>query len=81
MDVALPRMRGQETCPVGALEAWLRRVKTQCGPVFRRITGAGTIEDRLTGEGVYKILRARAAAANLTVAETERLSPHGLRTG
>ncbi|HET6239654.1 MAG TPA: hypothetical protein VFE41_32560, partial [Acetobacteraceae bacterium] len=24
-DVALPRMRGEETCPVRALEDWLRR--------------------------------------------------------
>ena len=81
VDVALPRMRGEETCPVGALEAWLRRAKIRRGPVFRRITAAGTIEGRLTGDGVYKILRARAAAAKLTVAATERLSPHGLRAG
>jgi integrase len=79
--VALPRMRGEETCPVGALEAWLRRAKIRRGPVFRRITAVGTIEGRLTGDGVYKILRVRAAAAKLTVAETERLSPHGLRAG
>jgi integrase len=80
-DVALPRMRGEETCPVGALEAWLRRAKIRRGPVFRRITAAGTIEGRLTGDGVYKILKARAAAAKLTVPDTERLSPHGLRAG
>ena len=81
VDVALPRMRGEETCPVAALEAWLRRARIRRGPVFRRITAAGTIEGRLTGDGVYKILRARAAAAKLTVSEGERLSPHGLRAG
>jgi integrase len=80
-DVALPRMRGTETCPVRALEAWLRRARIRRGPVFRRITAAGTIEGRLTGDGVYKILRVRAGAAKLTVAATERLSPHGLRAG
>jgi integrase len=80
-DVALPRTRGEETCPVRALEDWLRRAKIKRGPVFRRVTAAGTIEDRLTGDGVYKILRARAAAAQLTVHATERLSPHGLRAG
>lgn len=80
-DVALPRARGTETCPVRALETWLRRAKIRCGPVFRRVTAAGTIEGRLTGDGVYKILRARAAAAKLTVHPTERLSPHGLRAG
>ena len=81
VDIALPRMRGEETCPVGALEAWLRRAKIRRGPVFRRITAAGTIEGRLTGDGVYKILQVRAFAAKLTVAPTERLSPHGLRAG
>jgi integrase len=49
--------------------------------VFRRITAVGTIEGRLTGDGVYNLLQARAAAAKLTVAATERLSPHGLRAG
>jgi hypothetical protein len=49
--------------------------------VFRRITAAGTIEGRLTGDGVYKILRVRAAAAKLTVAATEQLLPHGYRAG
>ena len=81
-DVGLPRTRGEDTCPVAALEAWLRRTRICRGPVFRRITAAGTIEGRLTGDGVYKILRVRAAAAQLTVSETERLSsPHGLRAG
>ena len=80
-DVALPRTRGEDTCPVAALEAWLRRARIRRGPVFRRITAAGTIEGRLTGDGVYKILHVRAAAAQLTVSETERLSPHGLRAG
>ena len=50
-----------------ALEAWLRRARIRRGPVFRRITAAGTIEGRLTGDGVYKILQVRAAAAKLTV--------------
>ena len=79
-DVALPRTGG-ETCPVRALEEWLRRAKIRRGPVFRRITSSGTLEGRLTGDGVYKILRTRAAAAKLTVPATERLSPHGLRAG
>jgi integrase len=80
-DVVLPRRRGQASCPVRALEEWLLRASIRRGPVFRRLTAAGTIEGRLTGDGVYKILRARAAAAKLTVAATERLSPHGLRAG
>ncbi len=85
-DVTLPRMRGtdsgaSDTCPVRALEAWLRRGKIRRGAVFRGITVHGTMEERLTGAGVRHILLSRAAMAKLTVHASERLSPHGLRAG
>ena len=55
-DVTLPRMRGadkaaSDTCPVRALEAWLRRAKIRRGSVFRSVTRDGTLEERLTGAG------------------------------
>jgi len=80
-DVVIARGTHPETCPVRAMEAWLRRAGIDYGAVFRRLTAAGTIEGRLTGNGVWKILRRRAQAAGLTVEATERLSPHGLRAG
>lgn len=80
-DVTLPRMRGEDTCPVRALEAWLSRGRIRRGPVFRSITRHGTIEDRLSPGGVRLILLRRAALAKLTVHPNERLSPHGLRAG
>ncbi len=80
-DVSIARGSRPQTCPVRAMEAWLRRSGIAYGPVFRRITAGGRMEDRLTGNGVWKILRRRAAAADLTVPEGERLSPHGLRAG
>jgi integrase len=80
-DVVIPRGAHPETCPARAMEAWLRRSGIAYGAVFRRITAPGTIEARLTGNGVWKILRRRASAAGLTVDDTERLSPHGLRAG
>ena len=51
------------------------------GAVFRRLTASGTIEGGLTGNGVWKSLRRRAALAGLAVDDGERLSPHGLRAG
>jgi integrase len=80
-DVVIAHGAHLETCPVRAMEAWLRRAGIDYGAVFRRITAAGTIEGRLTGNGVWKILRRRAGAAGLVVDATERLSPHGLRAG
>ena len=85
-DVNLPRMRSgdsaaSDTCPVRALEAWLRRAKIRRGAVFRSVTAHGTLEERLTGAGVRHILLSRAKLAKLTVHASERLSPHGLRAG
>ena len=85
-DVTLPRMRGadsaaSDTCPVRALETWLRQAKIRRGAVFRGVTAHGTLEERLSGGGVRHILLRRAATAKLTVHASERLSPHGLRAG
>jgi integrase len=80
-NVTLPRMRGDDTCPVRALERWLTQARITRGPVFRGITAHGTIETRLSPDGVRKILLRRAALAKLTVHPSERLSPHGLRAG
>ncbi|MGH2928449.1 MAG: tyrosine-type recombinase/integrase [Solirubrobacteraceae bacterium] len=80
-DVVAPKGGHRETCPVRAMEAWLARSQIAYGAVFRRLTSSGTIEGRLTGNGVWKILRRRAKQAELTVDASERLSPHGLRAG
>ena len=63
VDVTLPRMRdartdaASETCPVRALESWLRRAKIRRGPVFRAISVHGHLEAGLTARGVHTILR------------------------
>jgi integrase len=70
-----------DTCPVRAVQAWITHSGITDGRIFRALTAAGTIRSGLTGNGVWKILRRRAALAGLTVHETERLSPHGFRAG
>ncbi|MXP64744.1 integrase [Roseomonas sp. M0104] len=79
--LGIPRGLNPLTCPVRAVEQWLRRARIDYGAVFRRVTAAGTMEDRLSPQGVWRILRRRAAIAGLTVHASERLSPHGLRAG
>ena len=75
--------RGMEAplCAVRAMEAWLHRAGIGYGPVFPRIAAAGTLEDRLTGNGVWRILRRRAALAGLDGPTGERVSPQALRKG
>jgi integrase len=79
--VGVPRGLNPLTCPVRAMERWLRRARIEYGAVFRRISAGGALEARLGDQGVWKILRSRAAIAGLAVDGTERLSPHGLRAG
>jgi integrase len=80
-DLGIPRGLNPLTCPVRAVEQWLQRTRIEYGAVFRRVTAAGTLEDRLSPQGVWRILRRRAEMARLVVDERERLSPHGLRAG
>nr|WP_245215007.1 tyrosine-type recombinase/integrase [Pararoseomonas indoligenes] len=79
--IGIPRGLNPLSCPVRAMEEWLRRTRIEWGPVFRRLSPGGALEDRLSPQGVWKILRRRAEMARLMVDETERLSPHGLRAG
>lgn len=80
-EVGVTPGRREDTCPVRALQAWLRRGGIAQGALFRGLGATGALRGRLTGNGVWKILRRRAALAGLTVPDGERLSPHGFRAG
>jgi len=80
-EVGVTPGRQEDTCPVRALQAWLRRAGISEGAVFRGLSAQGRLRSRLTGNGVWKILRRRAALAGLAVPDGERLSPHGFRAG
>ncbi|UFN51613.1 site-specific integrase (plasmid) [Roseomonas sp. OT10] len=80
-SLGIPRGLNPLTCPVRAMEEWLRRSRIPYGAVFRRLSSRGALEGRLTGNGVWRILRRRAEIAGISVEEGERLSPHGLRAG
>ncbi len=77
-EIVVAREADVALCAVRALEAWLHRAGIGYGSVFLRITAAGSLEGRLTGNGVWKILRRRAA---LAVPDGERVSPQALRKG
>lgn len=80
--LGIPRGNAPETCPVRALEDWLRALSRARGPVFVAIDKRGVFGLRaLHPDAVRQVLRKRAALAGVTVANGERLSPHGLRAG
>lgn len=80
-ELGIPRGLNPLSCPVRAVERWLERTRIEYGAVFPQVSVHGVAQRRLTPQGVWKILRRRAVLAQLTVDETERLSPHGLRAG
>jgi integrase len=81
-SIGIPKGGTPDTCPVKALEAWLRISRCEHGPVFRGIDMRGAIGRRaLHPDAVRQILRRRATSAGLVLPPGERLSPHGLRAG
>ena len=81
-EVGIMRGGRPETCPVGALRAWLRAAKITEGPVFRRVTQWNTVgTQHLHPDAVRQILLRRAAAAGVTGTLLEPVTPHGMRAG
>jgi integrase len=81
-EIAIPRGKAEETCPVAALKDWLELAELTAGPLFRKVNRGGVVESaRLSADGVRQILLKRAAAAGLKGTLAEPVSPHGLRAG
>ena len=81
-EIGLPRGRHAETCPVRAFDAWQAVAMRKAGPLFRRVSTAGTIAGTaLHPDAVRRILAHRAGLAGLDVNGFERLSAHALRVG
>jgi integrase len=81
-EIGIVRGSHADTCPVGALRAWLRAAEIGDGPVFRRVTQWGTVGNkRLHPDAVRQILAKRAAAAGIKGTLLEPITPHGMRAG
>ena len=87
-DVEIGRGSTGATCPVGALQSWLKFARIDHGPLFRRVASAnkGVGVDRLTDKHVARLVKATALAAGVRgdLSEGERaqkFSGHSLRAG
>lgn len=79
--IAIPvATRDKQYCPVAAYRLWLREAKLKDGPLFRRISKAGTVHprDSLNPASIAKIIKACAARCGL---DASRYSGHSLRAG
>lgn len=87
-EVEIGRGSSDSTCPVVALQTWLKLAKIGHGPLFRRVTGQGKEvgPDRLTDQQVARLVKRAALAAgvraDLTEGEREmKFAGHSLRAG
>ncbi|WP_245451158.1 site-specific integrase [Borborobacter arsenicus] len=87
-EVEIGRGSADTTCPVVALETWLKFARIGDGPLFRRVTGQGRQvgPDRLNAQEVARLVKRAALAAGVRgdLAEGERaqkFAGHSLRAG
>lgn len=66
------------TCPVRAWRAWVEAAGIEDGPAFRRLARGRVTPERLSGDGVARMIKRRARAAGLA---PDLFSGHSLRSG
>lgn len=87
-EVEIGRGSSDTTCPVVALQTWLKLARIAHGPLFRRVTGQGKAigSERLNDQEVARLVKRAALAAGVRgdLSEGERatkFSGHSLRAG
>jgi integrase len=87
-EVEVGRGSSDATCPVVALEIWLKLARIGHGPLFRRVTDQGKAvgADRLNDQEVARLVKRAALAAGVRgdLSEGERgqkFAGHSLRAG
>ena len=87
-EVEIGRGSSDATCPVMAIETWIKFAKLAMGPLFRRVTGKGKNvgPDRMNDQEVGRLVKRAALAAGVRgdLSETERgqkFAGHSLRAG
>ncbi len=87
-EVEVGRGSSDATCPVVAVETWIRFAKLAHGPLFRRVVGQGKSvgPERLNDKEVARLVKRAAMAAGVRgdLSELERafkFSGHSLRAG
>ncbi|SON58506.1 Tyrosine recombinase XerD (plasmid) [Hartmannibacter diazotrophicus] len=87
-EVEIGRGSSDVTCPVAAIETWIKFAKLVHGPLFRRVTGQGKTvgPDRLKDQEVARLVKKAILASGIRgdLPEAERVklfAGHSLRAG
>lgn len=82
--IPIPSGRHQETCPVRAVQAWIRAAELRTGPLFLRMNRWGQLGGRISDRSVGLIVHHRAHDAGLALegisADSLHLGPSSDRT-
>jgi len=87
-EIEIGRGSSDATCPIVALQIWLKLAKIGHGPLFRRVTGQGKTvgPDRLNDRQVARLVKQTAVRAGVRgdlseLERADRYSGHSLRAG
>ncbi|MDI7861937.1 tyrosine-type recombinase/integrase [Rhizobiaceae bacterium n13] len=87
-EIAIARSASESSCPVAAVESWMKYARLAHGPLFRRVTGKGRSAGsvRLNDRHVARLVKQAALAAGIRPelsagARGEMFSSHSLRAG
>ncbi|RYC12481.1 site-specific integrase [Nocardioides zhouii] len=77
-EVALPRGKDEQSCPVDALRSWLAEGDISRGQLFRSVDRHGNVGEQLSDRAIVLVIRRAATAAGL---DPDKYSGHSLRAG
>ncbi|WP_455190014.1 integrase [Foliimonas ilicis] len=87
-EIEIGRASSEATCPVAAMEIWLKFARIDRGPLFRRVTGQGKSvgPDRLNDQEIARLVKKTALATGIRgdLPEGQRkakFGAHSLRAG
>jgi integrase len=81
-EVEIPYGQNPATCPLRALDNWMKIAPIKEGPVFRKVMKSGRIAgEALHPESITWILRRALEAAGFKGAKLKEFSSHSLRAG
>lgn len=87
-EIEIGRGSSDATCPIAALEIWLKLARIAHGPLFRRVNGGGKNvgPDRLNAQEIARLVKKAALAAGVRgeLSDAERVhkfAGHSLRAG
>lgn len=78
--VTLRRASSKETCPVAAIEAWVRGAGIKDGLLLRSVDRQGRVGGGINPDSIARILKRAAARAHLAI-DLSAIAGHSLRAG